>query len=285
MYERWPGKQWSERAADATATRGSWALALFLLAATLLLPACASHPPANWAPERRFDFNRDTFAYPNELVWQYHYDERGKWVAERRHPAPTYALHCFVVARSARQFFQNARFDPAASPPDDATCRRLIRQVVSVNPRKTAAPERRIVIPGYRSLREFSQAREALLKAECGGAWESYAQRGHWRMVFPFSRRSQERLAAHLLEDLSRGLPPVLHLSRFPRLTINHAVVVFDAVARKDEVEFQIYDPNEPERPGRLLYHLASRTFLLPANRYFPGGRVDAYEVYSGWNY
>ena len=37
--------------------------------------------------------------------------------------------------------------------------------------------------------------------------------------------------------------------------------------------------------PDSFTYDRASRTFEFPANDYFPGGRVDAYEVYRGWLY
>src|SRR5438046_3624716 len=117
---------------------GSWkgsrcgALALFLL---LLLSGCATSRPA-MAGSRPFDFEQDTFAYPNELVWEYHFDERGKWVHQRREPKPDYTHHCFVVALAAKQFFQNARFDPGQPKADTKTYRQLIREIVSTSPRK-----------------------------------------------------------------------------------------------------------------------------------------------------
>src|SRR5271166_2470377 len=62
---------------------------------------------------RRFEFERDTFAYPNELVWEYRCDANGKWTTRRRATKPSYSQHCFVVSRCACQFFENAVFDPA----------------------------------------------------------------------------------------------------------------------------------------------------------------------------
>ena len=67
------------------------------------------------AVRRRFEFERDTFAFPNELVWEYHFDAAtGTTAARRRVPAPDYALRCFVLVRAARQFLYHACFDPAA---------------------------------------------------------------------------------------------------------------------------------------------------------------------------
>src|SRR5262245_44685462 len=130
----------------------------------LLLAGCATSPPYA-SGSRHFSFEQDTFAYANELVWEYHFDDDGKWTHRSREPKPDYTHHCFVVARSAKQFFGNARFDPALPKADSATSRTLIRKVLSRSPRKALPDEKKIVIPGYANLRAFSQEQEALLKA------------------------------------------------------------------------------------------------------------------------
>src|SRR5262249_38046612 len=159
----------------------------------------------------------------------------GKWVHNRREPEPDYTHHCFVVARSARQFFENAKFDPTQPIAGEADYRRLISRVVSVDPSHPLPDSKKIVIPGYANLHEFSAAQEHLLKAQCGGAWQSYFQRGHWRIMFPFSRAHQERTAKQFLTDLRENRPPVVHVIRFPQLTINHAVLIFDAKETEKE--------------------------------------------------
>jgi len=249
----------------------------------MALCGCTSTRPANTG--RHFEFGKDTFSYANELVWEYHYDANGKWVTNRREPRPTYSQHCFVVARSALQFFENARFDPELAVADEVTYRRLVRRVVSTDPRRPLPETKKIVIPGYPNLRLFSRAEERLLKSECGSGWESYFQRGHWRMIFPFSRHEQERMARQLLVHLGGNQPVVVHVVRFPQLTINHAVILFNSKESADELRFTTYDPNQPEEPVVITYDKTSRTFNLPANNYFPGGRVDVYEVYHRWNY
>src|SRR6185503_208255 len=103
-----------------------------------------------------------------------------------------------VVARAARQFFDNARFDPTAPVTNSSTYRHLIHEVLAHSPRHPLPPDQQIIIPGYSNLFDFSSAHEKLLKAECGGPWQSYFQRGHWRMIFPFSRAHQERSAEQL---------------------------------------------------------------------------------------
>lgn len=251
----------------------------------ILLSGCATGPKADPAPPRAFNFQQDTFAYPNELVWEYFYDTNGVWKNRRREPKPTYSLHCVVVARSARQFFDFARFDPQQPVADEATYRRLVRRVIRTNPRRRIPLEQRIVIPGYAGLRQFSQAHERLLKEECGGAWQSYVQRGHWRMIFPFSRHKEERVAQQLLEELQRNHPPIAHLVRFPSLMINHAILIFASDESPKEIHFLSYDPNHPAGPVTLTFDRQTRVFTLPYNDYFPGGRVDVYEIYHQWDY
>jgi len=256
-----------------------------LFAATLLLGMCGCASRQPFVGARPFDFQKDSFAYANDLVWEYHFDTNGKWVHQRREPAPDYTHHCFVVARSARQFFENARFDATQPVADGATYRRLIRRVVSVDPSHSLPEAKKIVIPGYADLRDFSAGQEVPLKAECGGAWQSYFQRGHWRMVFPFGRSHQARTADELLADLKQNRPPVVHVVRFPQLTINHSVLLFGATETEKEILFSVYDPNKPDAPKVLNYDRATRTFDFAGNDYWPGGRVDIYEIYRTWNY
>lgn len=251
----------------------------------LLLCGCATSKPAAGC-SRQFQFRHDTFAYANELIWDYHIDpDTGQTTHLRHQPPPRYAHHCFVLARAARQFFQHARFDPALPQADDDTYRRLVRRVVSLSPRRQLRAEEKVPIPGYASLHEFSLAKAHLLQAESGGAWQSYLQRGHWRMIFPLSRKHQARLAQQLVRSLDANIPPVVHIVRFPKLSINHALVLFAHQSTASEVRFMAYDPNLPEAPVPLIYNRAEQRFNYPPNHYFAGGRVDLYEVYHAWNY
>ena len=258
---------------------------LLLLLVVLVLSGCATAPVAGTVAARRFAFEQDTFAYANELVWEYRFDERGRWTSRPRVPEPDYTHHCFVVARAAKQFFAHARFEPDRPAPDAATCRRLVRQVMARCPSRISPEDWRIVIPGYANLRQFSAAHEALLKAECGGAWRSYFQHGHWRMIWPFSRRHQARMAEQMVAELEHNRPAVVHLVCFPSLKINHAVLLFDCSQSDGEIRFATYDPNAPGRPVTLTYNRGTRSFSLPQNFYFPGGRVDVYEIYRSLCY
>ncbi len=241
-----------------------------------------SGDPSCW---RRFDFSRDTFAFANELIWEYGFDAQGHWVAHARQPKPDYALHCFVVARSVDQFFKFARFDPQQPVADDAVYRKLIHRVISRSPRHRSSNSERIVIPGYADLRSFSAAHQKLLKEQCGSALQSYFQRGNWRMIFPFSRREQQKMAEQLLAAVRRDRIAIAHVVNFPSLSINHAVLLFSAKESGERVEFSAYDPNNPAKPLTVRFEKATHTFSLPLTHYYPGGPVDLYQVYHHWNY
>ena len=257
-----------------------WILALL----SLVVLGCAEFGFARSGFERRFSFEADSFAFANELVWAYDAGARGEADPEERAETADYTHRCFVLARTARQFFQHARFEPSLPEPDDETLRGLVRRVARTSPRVRRSEADRIAIPGYPNLRALSGERADLLREEIGGPVWSYIERGNWRMVIPFSRAHQAATADRLLEALDQRRPIVLHLVRFPRIAINHAVLAYDYEDAGDELRFQVYDPNAPGEPATLHYERASRTFQFPQNTYFRGGRVDAYEVYhSPW--
>lgn len=234
---------------------------------------------------RRFDFTRDSFAFANELHWEYHFDSAtGKTTFSRRDPKPAYAHRCFVLTRAARQFLYHAQFAPdAARTADHENYRRAIREVMSRNPRVPCPPEARVIFPGYGNLREFSRDHERMLKANCGGAWQSYVLRSHWRMVFPISRAHQQRTAGSLLAGIHHGASPIIHLVRFPQLTINHGMILFAALASESGVTFQAYDPNQPVKPTEVSFDCSTKTFSLPANQYWAGGALDVIVIYRDW--
>ncbi|HMJ89085.1 MAG TPA: hypothetical protein VK530_04680 [Candidatus Acidoferrum sp.] len=234
---------------------------------------------------RAFDFKTDTFAYRNDLKWEYVFDDTTEKTSTRpRVPEPDYTHHCFPVARSARQFFQHARFAPALPVVDDETYRQLISEVVARDPSECTSEEKCIVIPGFAGLREFSAAKPKLLQEESGGAWQSYFQRGHWRMMVGFTGRHQEREVVRLMKSIGANRPPVVHIVKFPQLTINHALLLYAVEETGAEVRFTTYDPYEPHVPQMLTFNRATREFRFPRNPYFIGGKVDIYEIYRAWH-
>jgi hypothetical protein len=239
--------------------------------------------PGVISPARRFEFGRDTFAFSNGLIWEYEWDANGKMTGRPRKPRPDYTHHCFVMTRTARQFHFHSRFDAEAPVADDQAYRRLVRQIVSRNPRRACGESEKVVFPGFSCLREFSAARSPILKQECGGAWRSYVLPSHWRMVFPISREHQERTAEGLCESLSKGVAPMLHLVSFPSLRINHGMLTFDVCETPAGLDFITYDPNDAEKPCKISYDRQARQFTAPTTDYWPGGKLDIIEICKKW--
>lgn len=256
----------------------------YTLLLAILLAGCASRPVAS-VPVRKFDFARDTFSYANELVWVYYRDaSTGKFLHAKQEPVPEYTHHCFVVARAAKQFFVHAEFKPQYPKVSAQEYRELVQRVRNSDPRVKPGVER-VIIPGYADLRSFSKDHEQILKEECGPAWLSYAQRGHWRMILPFTASQRERHARKVQESVRRNGLAVVHVVAFPALTINHAVVICDSVTTPQGIDFTAYDPNTPAAPITIHFNSATRRFVFPETRYYSGGELDIHEVFHRWNY
>ena len=233
-----------------------------------------------------FRFERDTFAFAHELVWKYHFDPvTGAMTTVTADPPPTYYHRCFVLVRATRQFFYHARFDPALPRPDAPALRKMVRAVVSRDPRRACADAERIAIPGYEGLRALSRDQEQLLKAECGSPWESYFLRSHWRMVFPVWGAQQESVAQKLKRSLPRRGLSLAHLFRFPRITINHGIALYGMAESDHAIEFDAYDPNIPEHPVKLVFDRRRRAFTFAPSCYWGGGAVSVIEIYCDWPY
>src|SRR5216117_274882 len=98
------------------------------------------------AATRSFDFFRDTFSFRNELHWEYLIDEKTGAVTTRKNdPPPNYAHHCFVLVRSAKQFFLHARFDPNQPECPEATYAGKIHEVIKRHIEKQSAENDRIL--------------------------------------------------------------------------------------------------------------------------------------------
>lgn len=230
---------------------------------------------------RQFNFFRDTFAFRNELYWEYLFDgQTGKTTTRKNEPPPTYAHRCFVVVRSVRQFLFHARFNEHAAACSDEEFARRIRAVVRRSDWHAGEDSARIEFPGFSCLREFSQAMPELLKAHCGGMWQSYLTRRHWRMLWPFTRAGQVKEASRLVREIQQGHLPILHVLRFPELSINHVLMAFAARENEEGIEFTTYDPNLPESPSSLVFDGNERSFRLPRNIYWRGGTLNVYETY-----
>jgi hypothetical protein len=235
-----------------------------------------------------FRFERDTFAFMNSTVFEY---RAGQISARKRETGPDatkpYTRRCFVMSRTALQFYKFARFDARAAPLDDKTLASRIRQVTRRHPWNNALAENaRIVFPGYASLREMSKTRGRILQENIGLGWPTYARPGNYRMFFVHGEKYQEKTHADLNATLARGDFFVAYLSDYPNFHINHAVLVYDhkPARNADGIEhYMVYDPNHPDAPRDLKWSPASRVFNYEKDEEFVGGFTRVYHVYGKW--
>jgi hypothetical protein len=227
-------------------------------AAVGLATACASAPPGLPAAIRAgapvvvpgFIFERDTFAFRNDM-------------REKTPDKPDlYANYCFVLARSMRQFFLFARFDPRAPRLDRDAYVTLVRKVVSRAPWQPALPPAdRVVIPGYANLREFSRDQEGAVKEGVGGRFWTWVHWTNWRVVFPVTQSHQRHVLDEVLSELAAGRLVQLLITNWPKWEVNHTVVAFASHAIGGDVTLTIWDPNEPEGSGTITFESAKGTF------------------------
>jgi hypothetical protein len=240
----------------------------------LVAAGCVSAPAVDVAlrapaPTPAIRFGVDTFAFANENRVKY----RGK--------PDLYANWCFVMARAITQFHRFARFDPAAVPVTADEYTERVRQVTARPPWHPALPaDERIVIPGYASLHELSQAQERAVKAALTGRIASWFHWTNWRVVYPMPRAQQEAVARETLAELQAGRPVQWLITNLPTIDLNHTVVVYDYRADGDAIEFSIYDPNDKAVPGTIRFDVLGRRFW--ATRLYDArvGPVRAFRMY-----
>ncbi|MEQ1861436.1 MAG: hypothetical protein ABMA13_16050 [Chthoniobacteraceae bacterium] len=227
---------------------------------------------------REFDVRRDTFAFANETVFQYGIDERGDLNISRREKPPEYAHRCFVMARAVMQFWQFARFEPRRVRLSREEYAALIRRISRV-PVWSDGPSERIVVPGFRDLREFSEVMPGVLQENLGAWLPTYLRVGNYRMAMGHLRAGQAAAARWLAESMDEGKLRGIYIARFPSL--NHCLVAYRVERRTGgDLRFWLYDPNYPAKPCWLDYRAAERSFDFEPRWYFAGGRVNVMRVY-----
>jgi hypothetical protein len=251
------------------------------LGVALLLSACASVAPA---PSRRsiagpegasvpgFSFTTDTFAFPNDI--------------RSRNPdkPDLYANYCFVLARGLRQFFQFARFDPAAPRLTSAQYAARVRALGERAPWEPPAPvDERVVIPGYANLREFSRAEEAAVKDGLGGRFWTLVHWTNWRVTFPVTRGHQAGVAHEVIDELDAGRLVQLLVTNWPKPELNHTVVAFAYRPGAQGVEFIVWDPNDPAEPGVVTFEAEASRFHASHLYDTEPGPIRAFRMYYSW--
>ena len=102
-------------------------------------------------------------------------------------------------------------------------------------------------------------------------------------MVLPISRAHQQRTSAALVAALEQNQAPIIHLVRFPALTINHGMILFAVASPPDALKFSAYDPNNPAAPVELTFNHQTGSFSLPPNAYWAGGELKVIEIFRNW--
>jgi hypothetical protein len=233
-----------------------------------------------------FRFDRDTFAFQNATVLKYKDGLPYLQVkASREDSANRYTRRCFVMSRTAMQFRKFARFDPSRAPLNDLELAARIRATARRAPWDESLPEnQRIVFPGYANLREMSKARAHVFQENLGSGFLTYFRPSNVRMFFQHSRKYQDTTHANLEVDLSRGGLFVAFLSTYPKLSINHTVLVYARQKNPhgDELEhYFVYDPNHAEAPRELTWSPRERAFAYQKDIDFIGGFVRVYQSYG----
>jgi hypothetical protein len=253
---------------------------LAVLVLAVLAAACAPAPPrpaAIVAPDvtsvPAFSFETDTFAFPNHI--------------RARNPdlPGLYANYCFVLARGVRQFHQFARFDPTAPRVDRAQYERLVRRVVSRAPwRPSLPPEDRVVIPGYRTLREFSAAEEVAVKAGLGGRLWTWLHWTNWRVTFEqLPPEHQADVLREIRDELAAGRLVQLLVTNWPKPELNHTVVAYGYRRHATGIDLAVWDPNDPAAPGTVTFEAPRQRFWATRVYDTEPGTIRVFRMYYSW--
>ena len=238
------------------------------------------------AAEPQFCFDRDTFSFANQTVFEYHEGH-----PSLRKPSTVkrdaYNRHCFVMCRTAMQFKKFARFDPHSAPLDDTTLAARIRAVTHEAAWTEPLPQdQRIAFPGYQDLKEMSKARREIVQKNIGHGWPSYFRISNVRMMFQPGPGYQEKTQTRLNAALAHGQVFIGFLTTYPRFSINHSVLIYKqkSFSPNPGVErYFVYDPNHPEAPRELTWSPHTRSFSYQKDWDFVGGDVRVYQVYAKW--
>src|SRR2546423_3289422 len=229
-----------------------------------------------------FDYSRDTLSFAN---WTFVPYENGHIVSHKNQVGHHYSRRCFVMTRTVGQFYKFARFEPNAARLDERELQKRIRAVTRKPPwHDPLPPEKRIVIPGYRNLRELSAANTELMQRNIGLGLVVYLRPGNGRMFYLHGKGYQAKTHDELERTLTRGDFFIAYLSDFPILHINHSVLVYkhDRPRGADGTDYYlVYDPNHPDGPRHLKWLPAKREFNFQKDQEFAGGFTRVFQVYG----
>jgi hypothetical protein len=256
---------------------GSWQLGAFVALVLLRSSATASD----------FYFDRDTVSFANSTVFEYRQGHPHLRRQREKGEPKRYTRRCFVLCRTTIQFQKFARFDPHAPALDDKALAARIRNVTRRAAWGKPLPlDQRVIFPGYPDLRAMSKARREVVRANIGLGWPTYFRLGNFRMLFEHDSSYHKETHANLDAALARGELFVGFLTTYPRLSINHAVLVYKRkpASQNDGIDrYLVYDPNHSESPRELTWSSHDHAFAYQKDWDFIGGRVRVYQIYGKW--
>jgi hypothetical protein len=189
------------------------------------------------------------------------------------------------MSRTVVQFLKFARFEPNGTHLEDNELAHRVRQVTRHPPYEQAlSASQRVVIPGYRNLRELSEKRGWVLQKNIGLGWPTYLRIGNYRMFYNHSKNYQAKTHEQLNAILAQGDLFIGYLSDFPTLHINHAVLVYSRKpsSRSDNTDrYNCYDPNHPDGPRELVWFPNKQVFNFEKDQEFVGGFTRVFQVYG----
>ena len=264
-------------ASNSRTAAGFWQLAAFVALVLLRSSAAASD----------FCFDRDTASFANSTVFEYR-EGHPHLLRQREKGEPKrYTRRCFVLCRTTMQFQKFARFNPHAPALDDKALADRIRRVTRRAAWGKPLPvDQRVVFPGYPNLRAMSKARREVVRANIGLGWPTYFRPGNFRMLIVHDSNYHKETHTNLDAALARGELFVAFLTTYPRLSINHAVLVYkrNPVSQNDGIErYLVYDPNHPESPRELTWSQSTLSFSYQKDWDFIGGFIRVYQIYGKW--
>lgn len=233
-----------------------------------------------YSAKTHFNWQKDTLCFPNDTFYVNGRDESAVVPKRPDGYPPIYMHRCFVLTRCVIQFHKFVRFDPGAPKLSEEQYAALIRHISRIPTWWPASsPEKAIVIPGYKDLRDFSSARQFAFQQNIGWWLITYFRIGNWRMMFPSLKPMRDVAAQKIMGGVDRGDLESVYLSIFPRM--NHCVVIYDYDHLKNgNIVFWDYDPNYHNASSWLEYDTKAREFLIQKRWFFPGGVVKLMRVY-----
>ncbi|MCX6897721.1 MAG: hypothetical protein NT105_03395 [Verrucomicrobia bacterium] len=244
---------------------------------------CAHIKPQPNHVGRAFDFKQDTFAFVNQTVWAYQDGQRVQTPESRSENRDRYTHRCFVMARATIQFWRFARFEPDAPAASNVELERKVRQVVARRPTGPSLPlQDRVVFPGYANLRNLSERQAAVLRANLGSSLATYFRPGNFFLPYRPSKEHQARTSEELQAWLEMGQPMALWIYdfKFPKPTLNHAVVAYAKSVEGGKTVYQCYDPNDATTPKRFEFDPQTGIFSFDKQSYFLGGKASVRPCY-----